>query len=105
MNADRETERFHDNMKTGIIGIDCATEPKKRGIAIAKYVDGKCNLTRVAIDKPEKDIALANADALDAIVCVLSGLDFRGGEAYHPKDFGLLETAVKEGWIWVKSIA
>jgi predicted nuclease with RNAse H fold len=39
-----------------------------------------------------------SADALDAAVCVLAGLDFLRGEVYDPDD---LETAKKEGWIWV----
>jgi len=46
--------------------------------------------------------ALDNADILDAIVCVLAGLDFLRGEAYHPpKD----TPAKKEGWIWVRQRA
>jgi hypothetical protein len=41
----------------------------------------------------------SNADALDAAICVLAGVDFLRGEAYEPDD---LKLAKKEGWIWVK---
>ena len=40
-----------------------------------------------------------NADALDAAICVLAGVDFLRGEVYEPDD---LKLAKKEGWIWVK---
>ena len=36
---------------------------------------------------------------LDAIICVLAGLDFLTGDTYKPTD---LELAKKEGWIWVR---
>ncbi len=39
-----------------------------------------------------------NADALDAVLCVLAGVDFLRGEVYKPTD---LKLAKKEGWIWV----
>jgi predicted RNase H-like nuclease len=41
----------------------------------------------------------ANADRLDAVVCVLAGLDFLTGAAMAPED---LDTARREGWIWVR---
>jgi hypothetical protein len=43
--------------------------------------------------------AKVNANVLDAIVCVLSGTDFLGGQAVSPSD---LNEAGKEGWIWIK---
>jgi hypothetical protein len=43
----------------------------------------------------------ANADALDALVCVLAGFDFLLGMAVGPDD---LDLARKEGWIWVRSV-
>jgi hypothetical protein len=43
--------------------------------------------------------ALACADALDAIVCILAGVNFLDNEAYPPEHQSL---AAKEGWIWVK---
>lgn len=47
----------------------------------------------------EMDVALleTNADALDAVVCVLAASDFLSGTAHPPED---AESAVKEGWIW-----
>jgi Protein of unknown function (DUF429) len=43
------------------------------------------------------DSLLRNADALDAIICVLAGADFLRGDAHPPDDPDL---AAKEGWIW-----
>lgn len=40
---------------------------------------------------------LANADALDAAVCVLAAWDFLSGRCLAPND---AETARREGWIW-----
>ena len=40
---------------------------------------------------------LQDADALDAVVCVLAGADFLRGDADPPEDSTL---ARKEGWIW-----
>ena len=41
-----------------------------------------------------------NADALDAMVCVLAGADFLDSAAHRPNDF---ELANREGWIWVRA--
>lgn len=41
---------------------------------------------------------VANADVLDAALCVLAGCDFLRGEAMAPRD---LPVARREGWIWV----
>lgn len=45
------------------------------------------------------DVALleANADALDAVACVLAAKDFLDGKAQPPED---AEVATHEGWIW-----
>lgn len=40
-----------------------------------------------------------NDDLLDAVICVLSGLEFLTGNAYPPEE---PEIAEKEGWIWIK---
>lgn len=42
-----------------------------------------------------------DTNVLDAVVCVLAGVDFLQGEAMGP-DQSELETARKEGWIWVR---
>jgi hypothetical protein len=41
-----------------------------------------------------------NPDLLDAVVCVVAGLDFISGRAMPPLD---RELAEREGWIWVRS--
>ena len=41
-------------------------------------------------------------DALDAVVCILAGLDFLKGEARAPKNDLERARAEKEGWIWVR---
>jgi len=44
-------------------------------------------------------LPLEDADALDAMLCVLAGADFLAGKAYPPTDHAL---AKKEGWIWIR---
>ena len=41
----------------------------------------------------------ANADILDAVICVLAAIDFLSDESMPPVK---RELAVKEGWIWVR---
>lgn len=48
----------------------------------------------------ERNLLLSNADALDAVICVLAGMDFLSGNVHKPTDTNL---AHKEGWIWVKA--
>jgi hypothetical protein len=50
----------------------------------------------------DTSIAEADADVLDAIVCVLAGQDFLTGKAQPPPDQELRDCAKKEGWIWVR---
>jgi predicted RNase H-like nuclease len=52
------------------------------------------------LDLPgDNSLLLSNADALDAVICVLAAVDFLSGEAIPPTDRQLAE---KEGWIWVR---
>jgi hypothetical protein len=53
-----------------------------------------------SIDLPD-DLtpALADADVLDALLCVLASCDFLAGRAMPPEDLPL---AQKEGWIWLR---
>jgi predicted RNase H-like nuclease len=52
------------------------------------------------LDLPgDHSLLLSNADALDAVICVLAAVDFLSGEAIRPADRQLAE---KEGWIWVR---
>ena len=48
---------------------------------------------------PDRAAMEANADAMDAAVCVLAGWDFLRGRCYEPGDPAL---ARHEGWIWVR---
>lgn len=48
---------------------------------------------------PSLDLVALEADAFDAIACVLAGVDFAQGAARGPDD---LELAKREGWIWVR---
>jgi predicted RNase H-like nuclease len=41
----------------------------------------------------------ANADALDAVICLLAAIDFIDGHSLPPDDS---ELAAREGWIWVR---
>ncbi len=50
----------------------------------------------------DRTLLLKNADALDATICVLAGIDFLSCQAHKPTDKTL---AHKEGWIWVKETA
>lgn len=43
--------------------------------------------------------AKASADVLDALVCILAGIDFLEGNVEPPRN---IELARKEGWIWVR---
>ena len=45
---------------------------------------------------------LENADMLDAVICVLAAQDFLDGRAVPPVD---QTTAIKEGWIWIRTPA
>ena len=47
----------------------------------------------------DMSLPLEDADALDAMLCVLAGADFLAGRAYPPTDLAL---AQKEGWIWIR---
>lgn len=54
------------------------------------------------IDLPsDTSMAEADADVLDALMCVLAGQDFVAGKA-QPPDRDILDCARKEGWIWVR---
>lgn len=53
------------------------------------------------------DLTLAEEDAnvLDAIICVLAGIDFLAGNALAPNDALppiSIDMAQKEGWIWIR---
>jgi predicted nuclease with RNAse H fold len=48
----------------------------------------------------ELESAVESDHVLDALICVLAGLDYLNGDVIRPND---LELAQREGWIWVKA--
>lgn len=48
------------------------------------------------------EMAELNADLLDALACVLAGVDFLNGDCVEPGD---MCEARKEGWIWFRKLA
>ena len=59
-------------------------------------------LTREFLPPHRFDAESMDEHQLDAVLCVLAGVDFLRGEALPPVDE---ELAVREGWIWVKAPA
>lgn len=56
----------------------------------------------VDVSAIEREELLRCDDVLDAVVCLLAGLDFVRGRAVGPADEER-EVAVQEGWIWVRA--
>jgi len=56
-------------------------------------------LAKQAVLPDDLSLPLADADALDAMLCALAGADFLAGKAHPPSDPAL---AQKEGWIWIR---
>ena len=54
--------------------------------------------TRLEINVDLLPALKANADVLDAAVCILAGIDFLSGRALAPENKALAQV---EGWIWV----
>jgi len=96
--------------ESGVIEVYPAGTLKSHGYPYQGYKSNKpeqAALRRVIVGHvakvltlPETSIMSENADALDAVVCVISGLDFLSGLCIEPGDD--LEVAKTEGWIWLK---
>lgn len=56
----------------------------------------------LATDK-DIDLSLWSLDMLDAVICVMAGVDFLNGRAQRPADEALV--AKREGWIWAANSA
>lgn len=56
-------------------------------------------LAKEALLPEDLNLPVADADALDAMLCVLAGADFLAGKTYPPINLAL---AQKEGWIWIR---
>ena len=51
------------------------------------------------------DLVALEADAFDAVLCVLAGIDAASGEALPPAESAPASdraTVEREGWIWVR---
>lgn len=46
-----------------------------------------------------RESAIGNHDCLDALACVVAGMDFLEGKAVRPRQ---LDVAHREGWIWFR---
>lgn len=77
------------------LGI-CARGYKKKG-QTAERCEIVSALSRHMLLELDTRVLEANADALDAVVCVLAAKRFLDGSATSPDD---RETAEIEGWIW-----
>lgn len=100
-----------DLRRTSVIEVYPAATLKSHGLPFSGYKDpGRTEhrLTRSAIVSGMSSVRLTgaclstvleNADALDAVACVLAARDFVRGECMSPVDHGL---AVREGWIWCR---
>lgn len=62
-------------MSCSILGIDCATDPKKRGVAFASFEQGSCTLGRVAAGMTDRQIAELVVEARQKNNWVLLALD------------------------------
>ena len=99
-----------DDSESGVIEVYPAGTLKTHGYPFQGYKSNKpeqAALRRVIAEHlaevltlPKSPIVTANADVLDAVVCVIAGLDFLSGSCIEPGDD--LEIAKTEGWIWVK---
>jgi len=97
--------------ETAAIEVYPAATLRQLGIKPRGYKRATQATTRVAIvqklaDVAEVDLvcdaAEANADVLDAIVCVIAGADFLRGTC-RPPTTGELRDAEREGWIWFRA--
>ncbi len=86
-----------------------AYQVDKAAISGYKQKDGQAqrqallNLLEPHIALPDdRRLMVGNDDVLDAAICVLAGADFLRGPVIAPTD---IETAEKEGWIWVRKPA
>ena len=97
---------------THVIEVYPAATLKVHGMPYQAYKDGKNSEHRLVrkeilsampgLRLPDacRAIVLDNADALDAVVCLLAAGDFVRGECMRPED---PELAHREGWIWCRA--
>ena len=79
------------------LGIPARGYKKKDQVAERRAIMARLgDLLALPVDRAAVE---RNADALDAVVCVLAGWDYVRGLAWEPPD---PELARQEGWIWVR---
>ncbi len=66
-----------------------------------RYILNQLTKKGIQLSSESRRMCMVHVDALDAVICVLAGVDFLQGEAVAPRD-DQLEAAKKEGWIWVR---
>ena len=80
-----------------VLGLPASGYKETQQLAVREQIlAGLAGSVRLPADP---SLALADADVLDAIICVAAGADFLAGRSMPPEDLGL---AQKEGWIWVR---
>jgi len=55
----------------------------------------------VELSNDAMDLMIKNDDAFDAVICILTAVDFLKQDVIKP-DYLQMEMAKKESWIWVK---
>ena len=103
---------FGDLGGTQVIEVYPAATLKSHGMPYQAYKDGKNPehrlvrreilraMPRLRLPDDCRSTVLDNADALDAVVCLLAAGDFVRGACMRPED---LELAYREGWIWCRA--
>jgi len=79
-------------------GLTDSGYKKKEGNEARKSILGQIAGRCLRLPSEERRTCENCDDALDAIVCVLAGVDFLCGNVIRPTD---MQKAKKEGWIWV----
>jgi len=59
------------------------------------------DLRKMMMMPANQNLLEEDVDTLDAVLCVLAGVDFLKGEVIFPKDMAL---AQKEGWTWIRDL-
>jgi predicted RNase H-like nuclease len=77
-------------------GIDASKYKEKAQLHARQRILAR--LREIGVVVESASLAEANADALDAIVCVVAASDFLRGNTKQPTS---LQIALREGWIWL----
>ena len=84
--------------KVGYLNAHGSTEFKKRLLLKKKMKDGE-----LVIGKDGKK-SITNEHVLDSILCAVAAADFLAGNVRRPESKLEKTMAIKEGWIWVRSV-